>query len=373
MSRRRNLIKFMVVFVCLSIGFFMVTAAHSSSKKFEGQTLVVGVWSGPWAERMKKAVGEPFEKMTGAKIAWKVAWDFTPEIMAAPADQPPLDVAETADSDFVAGVENKLWLPIRYENVPNYKKIFPHFFNDLAIDNRYGVPFNMGVHVLIYRQDLVKEPVLHWKELLTRDDLKGRIAIERWFPYWVYVGAYLTDYSPAKKAIYSKEGRDAILAQMKKLSKRWMMVYEGGAKLVSALDSGEVVVGNYWNGSSTKLYMSQVKANKPIKITLTLPSEGSVAYRDSFSVVRGTKKRDLAEAFINYAISTEAQIAFSNMQYAIVANQEAAPHVPDFLKEKGLQPLKDSDWDRFEPIDAKYLEPYRKELEERFMKEVLAQ
>ena len=142
---------------------------------------------------------------------------------------------------------------------------------------------------------------------------------------------------------------------------------------MAALDSGEVVVGNYWNGSSTKLYMSQIKENKPVKITLTLPSEGSVAYRDSFSVVRGTKKRDLAEAFINYAISTEAQKAFSNMQYAIVANQEAAPHVPDFLKEKGLQPLKDSDWDRFEPIDAKYLEPYRKELEERFMKEVLAQ
>ncbi len=70
MSRRRNLITIMVVFVCLSIGFFMATAAHSSSQKFEGQTLVVGVWSGPWAESMKKAVGEPFEKMTGAKIAW---------------------------------------------------------------------------------------------------------------------------------------------------------------------------------------------------------------------------------------------------------------------------------------------------------------
>ena len=347
-------------------------SSADAAKKFEGQTLVVGVWSGPWAESMKKAIGEPFEKLTGAKLAWKVAWDFTPEIMAAPVDQPPLDVAETADSDFIVGVENKLWLPIRYENVPNYKKIFPHFFNDIALDNRYGVPFNMGVHVLIYRQDLLKKPVLHWKELLTRDDLKGKIAIERWFPYWVYVGAYLTDYKPAKKAIYSQAGREAILQQMKKLSKRWLMVYEGGAKLVSSLNSGEVVVGNYWNGSSTKVYMEQVKKNKPIKLTLSLPEEGSVAYRDSFSVVRGTKKRDLAEAFINYAISTEAQIAFTKMQYAIVANQEAAPHVPDFLKEKKLQPLKDADWDRFDPIDARFLEPYRKELEERFMKEVLA-
>ncbi len=336
--------------------------------------VVAGVASGlaAWARLDPTVVRVAFVVLTAAGgwgiVAYAAGW----LLMAAPADQPPLDLADTADSDFVLGVENKLWLPIRWKNVPNYKKIFPHWFNDLALDTTYGVPFSLGVHVLLYRRDLVKKPILHWKELLTRADLKGRIGIERWFPYWVYVGSYLTEYSPSTKAIYSKEGRNAILEQMKKLSKRWHFCYDAGAKLIAALNSGEVVVGNYWNGSATKLYMEQVKKGKPIKITLTLPEEGSVSYRDQFCVVRGTKKRDLAEAFLNHMISTEAQRAFSNTQYAIIVNKEAAPYCPDFLKEKKLQPLKDADWDRFDTIDARFLEPYRKGLEERFMKEVLA-
>jgi spermidine/putrescine transport system substrate-binding protein len=363
---------FLFVFVCLCVGFMVANPAHSSSKKFEGQTLVIGIWSGPWAESFKQAIGDPFEKMTGAKIAYKFAWDFTPEIMAAPADQPPLDIAETADSDFVVGVQNKLWLPINWDKVSNHKKINRHFWNDIAWDTTYGVPFSISVHVLLYRADLLKKPVLHWKELLTRDDLKGKIAIERWFPYWVYIGSYLTDYSPSTKAIYSKEGRNAILGQMKKLSNRWFFCYDAGAKLVAALDSGEVVVGNFWNGSSTKLYMEHKEKGKAGKYGVTFPEEGSVAYRDQFCVVRGTKKRELAETFLNWMISTEAQKAFSNTQYAIIVNQEAVASCPDFLKEKGLQPQKDADWDRFDMIDAKFLEPLRKELEERFMKEVLA-
>ena len=372
MWQRRNYFTIIVVFVCFCMGLFVANPAFSAPKKFEGQTIIVGLWSGPWAKNFKKVIGDPFEKMTGAKIAYKFAWDFTPEILAAPADQPPLDLADTADSDFLVGVKNKLWLPIRWKNVPNHKKIFPHLWNDIALDTTYGVPFSLGVHVLLYRKDLLKKPILHWKELLTRDDVKGKIAIERWFPYWVYVGSYLTDYSPSTKAIYSEEGRNAILEQMEKLSKRWHFCYDAGAKLVAALESGEVVVGNYWNGSSTVLYMESLKKGKAGKFDLTVPEEGSVSYRDQFCVVRGTKKRDLAEALLNYMISTEAQTAFSNAQYAIVVNKEAAQHCPDFLKEKNLQPLKDADWDRFDTIDAEYLEPYRKKLEERFMKEVLA-
>ena len=79
-----------------------------------------------------------------------------------------------------------------------------------------------------------------------------------------------------------------------------------------------------------------------------------------------------ADFDLNHMISTESQRAFSNTQYAIIVNKEAAPYCPDFLKEKKLQPLKDADWDRFDTIDARYLEPYRKGLEDRFMKEVLA-
>jgi spermidine/putrescine transport system substrate-binding protein len=360
------------IIFCLALVIFVTNPVDATSKPYEGQTLIVGVWSGPWAESFKKAIGDPFEQLTGAKIAYKYAWDFTPEIMAAPKDEPPLDIAESADSDFLVGIKNNLWLPIRYENVPNADKIFDYVWNEMYPGTKYGLPFSLGVHVLMYRQDLVEKPPIHWKYLF-RDEYKGKIAIERWFPYWVYIGSYLTDYTPSTKAIYSDEGRDKILKQMQKLSDRWFFCYEKGAELISALDAGEVVVGNFWNGSATKLVMQQIKKYGEVrKINMVLPEEGSVCYRDRFSVVRGTEKRELAEKFLNYMIGTEAQRRFQQTHYAILTNKEVVGQVPQVMIDKHLQPLKDEDWKKFDTIDAEFLEPYRKKLEDRFMKEVLA-
>jgi spermidine/putrescine transport system substrate-binding protein len=334
-------------------------------RQFEFQTLIVGTWSGPYAKNFERVISKPFEEMTGAKLLHKYSWDFTPEIIAAPADDPPLDVTITADSDYLLGVKRKLWLPIRYENVPNASKIFDIIMNEISPTTEFGVPFDVGIHTLMYRKDLVKNPPKSWKDLF-KDEYKGKIAIERWFPYWVYVGSYLTDYDPSKSALYSVEGRDAILAQMKKLSNHWFFCYSKGAEFWAAMDSGEIVVGNYWNGTGTVQVLDD-----PEKYAMVLPEEGSVAYLDHFCVVRGTKKRDLAEAYINYLVSTEAQTAFLKAHYNLLVNKEVVSEIPAVMKD--IHPRTDEDWRKLNFIDAEYLEPLRKDLEDRFMKEVLSQ
>jgi spermidine/putrescine-binding protein len=223
----------------------------------------------------------------------------------------------------------------------------------------------------VYRKDLVKKVPTGWKDLWL-DEYKGKIAIERWFPYWIYVGSYLTDYDPPKKALYSPEGRDAILDQMKKLSKKWFFCYDKGAEFWAALDAGEILVGNYWNGSATAKIQEQIKEHgKATTYGMLLPEEGAVAYLDHFCVVRGTKKRDLAEAYINWIVSTYAQTGFLKKHFNLMVNREVVPEIPALMK--GIHPETDEDWKRINFIDAKFLEPLRKELEDRFVKEVLTQ
>jgi spermidine/putrescine transport system substrate-binding protein len=348
----------------------LVSAAHAA-RPYEGETLIVGTWSGPYAKNFEEAFSKPFEALTGAKLEHKYSWDFTPEILAAPPDDPPLDVTIAADADYLVGVKRKLWLPIRYENVPNASKVFDIIMNEMSPTTEYGVPFDVGIHVLMYRKDLVKTPPTSWNDLW-RDEFKGKIAIERWFPYWIYVGSYLTDYDPPKKALYSPEGRDAILDQMKKLSKRWFFCYDKGAEFWAALDAGEILVGNYWNGSATSKIQEQIeKYGKATTYGMLLPEEGAVAYLDHFCVVRGTKKRDLAEMYINWITSTYAQIGFLKKHFNLMVNREVVPEIPDIMK--GIHPETDEDWKKINFIDAEFLEPLRKELEERFMKEVLTQ
>ena len=346
------------------------TDAHAGSKPFEGQTLVVGVWSGPYAKNFEAAISKPFEELTGAKILHKYSWDFTPEIIAAPADDPPLDVAETADSDYWLGVQRKLWLPIRYENVPNYDKLFDYVKNTLSPTTEFGVPFDAGINGLVYRKDLVKTPPTTWKDYL-KPEYKGKISVEQWFPYWVYWASFMTDYDPGYKAIYSPEGRDAIIEAAKKLSQNWMFAYNSGSEFWSALESGEIVAGEYTIGSIISKIKEQEAKNGQSNLAMVLPPEGGWCYTDHLCVVRGTQKRDLAEAFINYTISTKAQIAFLTRHHNLLFNKEVVPHIPKILK--GIHPETDEDWKRVIPIDAETLEPFRKELTERFTKEVLVQ
>lgn len=368
MTKFNHLFMFILCFILL--GAFGIPAAQGA-RPYEGQTLIVGSWSGPYARNFQAAFIKPFEKLTGAKLENKVSWDFTPEILAAPADDPPLDVTIAADGDYAVGIKNKLWLPIRYEYVPNAKNVFPILMNEISPNTKYGVPFDVGIHVLIYRKDLVKSPPTSWKDLW-RDEFKGKIAIERWFPYWIYVGSYLTGYDTPIKAIYSKEGRDAILAAMKKLSKRWFFCYDKGAEFWAALDAGEILVGNYWNGSATAMVQEQIeKHGKATTYAMCLPKEGAAAYLDHYCVVRGTKKRDLAEAFINWIMSDYAQIGFLKKHYNLMTNKNVVPEIPAVMGD--IHPRTDADWKKINFMDLKTLEPMRKELEERFMKEVLVQ
>jgi hypothetical protein len=53
-----------------------------------------------------------------------------------------------------------------------------------------------------------------------------------------------------------------------------------------------------------------------------------------------------------------------------MTNQEIIKDVPDLMK--SFYPMTEEGWKKIDFIDAKTLEPLRKELEERFVKEVLA-
>lgn len=338
-------------------------------KPFAGQTLVVGTWSGPYAESKRKAIFEPFEQLTGAKIEYKLAWDHTPEIIAAPANDPPMDVAIAAGSDFLLGISQQLWLPIRYENVPNSYDVWENmlkFMGPWTDDGmpKFGVPFDVGIHVLFYRKDLIGGDLTSWMDLW-REEFKGRVMLENYYPYNLYVGAFLSDALPGAEEIYSPAGHDALIGALSRMSKDWgARWYGGGAELVAAMEAEEVLVSNYWNGSALLKTLEN-----PAKWGMAFPKEGSAAYLDYWCVVRGTKKQDLAELFINYALDPEVQSRFAATHNQIVANKKA--RIPDTMK--GFYPSTAEEWAKVLFLDVEFLEPYRIELDQRVTREVLTQ
>lgn len=339
-------------------------------RPFEGQTLIVGTWSGPYAESMNTAIFEPFEELTGVNIEYKLAWDHTPEILAAPADDPPMDVAIAAGSDFLLGINQELWLPIRYENVPNAYEVWPNmleFMGPWTDDGMpvYGVPFDVGIHVLFYRKDLVDTEPTSWMDLWS-EEYRDRIMLENYYPYNLYVGAFLSDEMQGAEEIYSPdEGHDALIdALARMVTEQGVMWYGGGAELIAAMEAEEIIVSNYWNGSALLTVLDY-----PDKYNMVFPEEGSAAYLDYFAVVRGTEKQDLAELFIDFALDIETQNRFAEVHNQVVANKNIT--IPTSME--GFYPYTTEEWDRVLFLDVEYLEPYRIELDERVTREVLTQ
>ena len=59
--------------------------------------------------------------------------------------------------------------------------------------------------------------------------------------------------------------------------------------------------------------------SRDLGVTGVIPSDGRVRYVDYYFVVRGTRHRDLAEAWINYLISAQKQQEWMIAHWASVA------------------------------------------------------
>lgn len=350
-----------IVFAAIGTGVGRWTAPKPPAvSQWAGETLIVGTWSGPYGEYFEEAVVTPFEEETGATVELKYAWDFTPEIIAAPADEPPLDVAIAEAAQYLHGMIEELWLPLRYNNIPNAEDVWPNLEEYLSTE--YGVPYDAAPHCIVYRKDLIDFTPTNWSDLWRPEFSAKEICLEVWFPYWVYIGAYLSAAEPADQEIYSEEGRDAILETLATINERVLFWYEGGAEFYAALDAGDILIGNYWFGTATARRLEE-----PEKYGVYVPEEGAGAYLDYWCVVRGTDKRDLAEHFINYAINAEAETRFTSMQFNFMANMKTgipaatADYYPNTVEK----------WGKISLLDVEYLEPLRTELADRFKKEVL--
>jgi len=108
-----------------------------------------------------------------------------------------------------------------------------------------------------------------------------------------------------------------VFAKLKEFVPQVGFWYEGGADAVAALAQKEVLVANYYMeyALQSDLYDLGVRA--------VVPKEGGTGYLDYFMVVRGTRERDLAERFIDFAAGAQQETAFTALQMTQPANRLA--------------------------------------------------
>ncbi|GIH68768.1 polyamine ABC transporter substrate-binding protein [Sphaerimonospora thailandensis] len=254
------------------------------------QSLTISIWDGyspkDLPERVKAKLG----------FDTKVAIHDTNETIMAKltaGGDSGIDVAFVSGQYAQALNAQGLLEPLHADLIPNLKNLFPEAAQ-LAYDkgNTFSVPYTWGTTGLCYRSDLVKTPPTSWSDLLNPPaELKKKITMmttERWLalPALKLLGASVntTDQAVLDKA-----------KQMLLKVKPDLLAYDD-TTFGDRLKSGEAAMAEAWDGWCPT-------AEKNIKFVV--PSEGSDLWADTMVILKSSRNKEAAHAFINYILDPE--------------------------------------------------------------------
>ncbi len=223
-------------------------------------------------------------------------------------DNPPYDVMMT--NEIWANIERNegFFVPLPEDKIPNLKDVYPHLRN--PDDNGVlGIIMPIG---LAYRPDLLqkigKTPPTSWKDL--------------WDPaYSGKRGLYTITNSAGMMFLLlasqlwgeSQYDLDAGFKAIDKLKPFKMLDFSGSMEI--ALERGEIAIGVLDRPAVTRL------KKRGLNIAFSYPKEGVYMFEQDFNVLKGSKVKDAAYAYVNWILSPESQILWTNKFYTVPTNQ----------------------------------------------------
>ena len=271
------------------------SASLDAKADLSKQTLVVDNWK----DYMPTDLPANFEKVVGPKVT--MSYHATnEEIMAklTAGTDSGIDVAFVSGPFAQALAAQGLLEPIHPDLIPNLANLYPEA-SQLTYDigNKYSVPYSWGTTGICYRSDLVKTAPTSWNDLLNPSpDVKGKttmLATDRWLML------------PAQKLLgYSANTVDP--AEMDKVkatlmtTKPTLLAYDD-TTFYDRLVSGEAVMVEAWDG-----WCNYGIAKNP-KIKFVVPKEGSDLWADTMVILKTSKNKEAAHAFINYVLDAKVQ------------------------------------------------------------------
>ncbi len=287
------------------------------------QSVTISVWPGYTPEDLAARVEEKL------KFKLKVATHDTNEVIMGKLTggaNTGIDVAFVSGQYAQALNEAGLLEPIHPELIPNLANLYPEA-KELSYDkgNTFSVPYTWGTTGICYRSDLMKTPPTSWNDLLNppAEAVKKvtMMTTERWLAL------------PAVKAlglsVNTKSEEDLAKVKEKLIAAKPNLLGYDDVTFGDRLKSGEAVMVEAWDGWCP---------TKEKNIKFVVPREGSDLWVDTMVVLRSSKNKEAAHAFINFVLDPKIQgWAARNILYK-VPNKVAMDELPPELK-KNNAPL----------------------------------
>jgi putative spermidine/putrescine transport system substrate-binding protein len=319
------------------------------------QTVTLMAYSGLFQERYAKAVVEPFMKANpGIKVEYfpvRSSAEMLGNLRAQKA-APQADVVIMDVSVSKAATDEKLLTKIDEKNVPNVADLYPN----ARIPDVDGVAVTFDNLVLIYNTDVVKEAPKSWMDLSDKK-YTGKVAIQGMPDIQGLSLVLIID--RARGGTDYLKNVDKGIAALGEIAPN-VLTWEPKPEVYVTLISGQAAIGIGWNARA------QVNTDTSNgKLGATLPAEGSVFQINTINQVANGPGKDAAAKFIDYALSAEAQKAFTESMFYAPTNAKAQ------ISEAAMARTAVKSMDKVIPVDWIALAKVREPIMEQWRRKVL--
>lgn len=270
-------------------------AAADGDKPFAGQELKISTFSFN-AELLQKNIYDPFMEATGCKLiveGGKNAERVT-KIKESPNNY---DIVVIGDAYIKDLIDSDLIETIDRSKLTNLDSLY-----DLAkapFGDEYGPAYTFNRLGIVYDQATTPVEITSWADLWS-PEFKDGIAIPditaTTGPLFYYSVAEMLDLTPGKDD-------DAIFAKLEELKPNIVKTYTSANDTINMLNQGEISAAVVLDYS----YTAAKQANEDY--VWVDPSEGSYSGYNTINIIKGCQNKELAEAFVDFYISKEAQLA----------------------------------------------------------------
>ena len=209
-------------------------------------------------------------------------------------DNPEISVIELAPTFALRAAQDGLLEPIDVSRLQNYDELYEWAQDPLG--NNYGIGITVYSYGIVYRTDMVDEPITSWADLW-REDLAGHIALPN-----VTTTQGLATIAMASRAFGADENNpDVGFEKLAELSDNVVTFYARSSELVSLFQQGEI-----WAAPVLRFAWGQL-LDTDLPLAWVSPEEGSVGFVNTISLVKGAPNPDAAYEYIDHKLSEAVQ------------------------------------------------------------------
>lgn len=321
-------------------------AGHAANK------LVVNTYGGRWEKFWRNDLLPMFGKASGVEPTLDVGLgkNFIANLRAAGIEKPPYSVLMVNENIASIVRGEGYFEPIPLAKVPNLANIYPNLRNPSDNGVR-GIVSTIGIG---YRKDLVKKPPTAWSDLWTNPEFKGKIGL-----YQIgNTAAMLFLLMTAKIYGGSQEAIDRAFTEIKKLLPFAQADWSGS--LATMLTRGDVTVA--------VLDFAEIVAlkQKGVPVEMVVPSEGVVAFEQSFNILKNAPAKEEAYQYLNFILQPYVQDMMAREFFTSPTNTksqlppELNASVP--ISGKKMASITQFDWTKVNPQLAAITDRWNREM-----------